>query len=270
MTELRDRLWIWGQTPNTHHGPSGHNYNLPHANRMTALEGAYYFGIPNCCRVVSEGLPVPPFDQEAMVLDSLRRVVWSIIGCGGSTRNDGGGDDTDEVIRIARQHPNVVGAIMDDFMREPRLSMNPPEKLMEFKRRMNQQVGRQMDLWTVIYTHELDSPVKAHLAACDVVSLWTWWAKDLTCLDRNLAKLKGLLDPGKPVLCGCYMWDYGGGRPMPMDLIAYQLDQYHELLMKKQIQGIIFCSNCIADLELKAVDYARDWIKKHSADQIPD
>lgn len=97
MATIRDRLWTWGQSPGTHHGVKN-VYRLPHESRMTALESACIFDVPNCCRVVMGELPVPPFDQEAMVFDSLDRVVWFISGSGGSTRNDSGG-------RTARRSP---------------------------------------------------------------------------------------------------------------------------------------------------------------------
>ncbi len=266
MATVLDRLWIWGQNPGTHHGDTN-PYRLPGQNRMTALEGAYYLGVPNCCRVVSLGLPVPPFDQEAMVLDTLDRVVWSIIGCGGSARNSDGASDLDEVIRIARKHPNVSGGIMDDFMNEVRLKTYPPSALTEFRRRLNEGVGRKMDLWTVIYTSELDLSVKEHLAECDIASLWTWDAKDITSLDENMTKLKALFGD-KPIVAGCYMWDYGGGNPMPIDLMEYQLDKYYKWLKSGEIQGVIFCSNCIADLDLKAVDTTREWIRSHGGEEL--
>jgi len=85
MTRIRDMLWIWGQDPNGHH-----LYNLPGTSKMSALEGAYYLGVRNCCRVVMTGTPLPPWDQDSRALVSLDRVVWSVIGSGGSKRNDAG------------------------------------------------------------------------------------------------------------------------------------------------------------------------------------
>ncbi len=64
------------------------------------------------------------------------------------------------------------------------------------------------------------------------------------------------------------MWNYGNRAPMPMDLMEYQLDKYYQWLKNGTIEGIIFCSNTIADLEIKAVDYARAWIKAHGDEDI--
>ncbi|HOJ10432.1 MAG TPA: hypothetical protein PK733_07560 [Clostridiales bacterium] len=64
------------------------------------------------------------------------------------------------------------------------------------------------------------------------------------------------------------MWDYGGKNPMPIDLMQYQLDKYYEWLKSGEIDGIIFCSNCIADLGLEAVDITREWIKKVGGERL--
>ncbi|NMA07542.1 MAG: hypothetical protein GX929_00325 [Clostridiales bacterium] len=267
--KLRDKLWIWGQNAGTHHNTrNGNVWNLPGTNRMTPLEGCYYMGIPNCCRVVMGGIPTPPFDQEAMVLDTLGQVVWSIIGDGGSHR-EGEAVDLDEVIRIAKKHPNVTGGIMDDFMNPSRMAIYTPDKLKMYRECLNNAIpGRKLDLWTVIYTHELKDEAIPYLAEIDRVSFWTWSGHKLLNLDENFARLRELIGPDKPVLCGCYMWNYGNRAPMPMDLMEYQLDKYYQWLKNGTIEGIIFCSNTIADLEIKAVDYARAWIKAHGDEDI--
>ena len=50
MTRLRDRLWLWGQSPGSHHRESNNRYQLPGVNLMAQAEGCDFFGIPNCCR----------------------------------------------------------------------------------------------------------------------------------------------------------------------------------------------------------------------------
>ena len=43
MTKLIDQVWLWGQTPGSHHATAG--YHLPGVNKMTPLEGCDFFGI---------------------------------------------------------------------------------------------------------------------------------------------------------------------------------------------------------------------------------
>jgi hypothetical protein len=262
MKTMRDCFWLWGQSPGTHHLPDN-VYNLPGTNRMTPLEGAYYFGIPNVCRVVYMGQPKIPYDQEAIVLDSLDRVVWSVADYGTMGRAEDGDADVREVSRQARLHPNVTGAIMDDlFADKDHIAKYPAERIARYKKELNEGAGRPMELWVVIYTHEFNDPVQAHLKECDVVSMWTWWAKDIPNLDANLARLRELCGPGKRLVAGCYMWDYGDRCPIPNALMRMQLDKYYEWLKNGEIEGIIFCTNCVADLGIPAADIAREWIRK--------
>ncbi|MEA4888585.1 MAG: hypothetical protein VB070_03870 [Clostridiaceae bacterium] len=261
MQTLRDTFWLWGQDAGTHHLPDN-PFKLPGTNRMTPLEGAVYFDIPNICRVVYQGKPTIPYDQDAIVLDCLDRVVWSIADYGSMGRPDDGDADVREVIRQAKLHKNVVGTIMDDFfVSKEHWAKYPVAKLQTYKKELDKKTGRHLDLWVVIYTHNFEEAVIPYLAKCDVVSMWTWWAKDIVHLDENLARLKTLC-PGKKIVAGCYMWDYGDCRPISPELMQMQLDRYYAWLKQGEIEGVIFCTSAIADIGLDAVYQTRDWIKK--------
>lgn len=267
MAVFRDRFWLWGQDAGTHHLPDN-PFNLPGKNRMTPLEGAVYFDIPNMCRVVYKGKPTIPYDQDAMVLDSLDRVVWSIADYGGMGRPEDGDADVIEVARQAALHPNITGAIMDDFfVNREHWEKYPVEKLKKYKDTLNLYSGRRMELWVVIYTHDFSDDVVPYLAECDVVTMWTWWAKDILRIEDNLSKLKGLC-PGKRIMAGCYMWDYGDCRALPEDLMRLQLDKYYSLVGSGEIEGIIFCTNAIADLGLAAVEQAKGWMQAVGKEKI--
>lgn len=44
MATVRDKLWLWGQSPDGHNAADGSiNYNLPGHSRMTAMEGNIFF-----------------------------------------------------------------------------------------------------------------------------------------------------------------------------------------------------------------------------------
>ena len=266
--KLRDTLWIWGQDPGSHHKTGNNVWNLPGTNRMGPLEGCQYLGIPNCCRVVMGGSPTPPFDNEAAALDSLGKVVWSLIGDSGSKRNN---DDTDleEIIRIAAAHPNITGGIMDDFMNPARMKIFTPERLAGFKERLHTALpGRPLDFWTVLYIKELTEAALPYLEQVDRISLWTWNGCELPALPESLAKLRAMIGPEKSVLCGCYLWDYGACAPMKMEWMQLQLETYLGWLRERRIDGVIFCSNCIADIGLETVEYTRAWIAAHGDEEI--
>lgn len=268
MDTIRDHLWLWGQSPGTHHLQNNNAFCLPGENRMTPLEGAYYLGIPNMCRVVFVGHPKIPYDREAIVLDTMDRVVWSIADYGDMDRPDDGDADVREVIRQARLHSNVTGVIMDDFFVEKdHLEKYPPAKITQYKQQLNAGVGRPMELWVVTYVHQLNEPIQEHLQLCDVITMWTWDAKDLVHLEENLAQLQQLC-PDKRIFAGCYMWDYGGHCEIPEELMRYQLETYYAWIKSGEIDGIIFCSNCVADLGIPAVETARQWIRDYGKEMI--
>jgi len=198
--KLRDSLWLWGQEPDGHGGPQ---YNIPTGNAIDCVQGAAWLGIPNCCRVVLQGKPEPPFEPESRRLQGFRQVVWSGIGDSGSKRNDGGHDDVDEVLRQAGLFPNVTGCLMDDFFRagEARISQ---ERMQEIRTALHL-AG--LKLWLVCY--DLHWPkLDKYLNFFDVITFWTWNGDHLAQLDENLEKLQQRV-PDKLRLAGCYLWNYG-------------------------------------------------------------
>ncbi len=133
MAKLIDDVWLWGQPPGSHH--VNPDYRLPGANRTTPIEGCDFFGIDRCCRVAMSAGPFTPFDNEAAPLDRLSGVSVVHPRRGGVQRNENKFGDLDEVIRIAKAHPNVVGGIMDDFLLgERRRAIFTPDKLWEIKK----------------------------------------------------------------------------------------------------------------------------------------
>jgi hypothetical protein len=125
-----------------------------------------------------------------------------------------------------------------------------------------------LDLWVVLYTHQLDAPVAEHLKRCDVVTLWTWKAQELPQLQTNLERAERLA-PGKRIVLGCYLWDYGTRKPMPVDAMRAQCEQGLRWLEQGRIEGMIFLASCIADLELEAVEWTRAWIREVGGRKAP-
>jgi len=118
---------------------------------------------------------------------------------------------------------------------------------------------RKLDLGVTLYTYQLGERVVPHLKHVDVVSLWTWEAQDLEHLEDNFARFQALV-PGKRVLLGIYMWDFGTNKPIPLDLMKKQCDLALKWLREGKIEGMIFLATNICDMDIEAVDWARDWI----------
>jgi hypothetical protein len=128
--------------------------------------------------------------------------------------------------------------------------------------------GRPLDLWVVLYTGEFGLPfLREHLALCDVVTMWTWQAADLALLGGSFARFEKLVGDRRKVL-GLYLWDYGAGRPMPVDAMATQCELGLAWLKQGRIEGMIFLASCICDLGLETVEWTREWIKAHADEAV--
>ncbi len=268
MAKLKDKLWLWGQSPDAH-WEIGNKYNLPGHSRMSAVEGAFYFDIPNMCRVKMMGSPVPPYEQESIAMSPLKQVVWSLLGAGGEPVTEWG--DVEEVVRQAKMFDNVTGGVFDDFFLEHRIKHYTPEKLQEIKDKMNKDAGRKLDMWVVCYEDKLDTieNIEKYFDKFDVISFWTWKGSQLGRSENNFERIKKLA-PNKRLMAGCYMWNYGETKPLTLEEMQFQTDLYLKLLKNKTIDGIIVCSNCIMDLGIEAVEWMRKWIEEHKDDEIVD
>lgn len=262
MAVFKDKMWMWG-----HNAGSHDSCGIPKPGKMTPLEGAMYLGTPNMCRIVYADKPEPPFEQDVLATDCLDRVILSIIGDSSTKRNNDGGTDVTEVGIAAREHPNIIGGIMDDFLNPARIAVYSPESLASFKRELCDTAGRDMQLWTVIYTTELSDIVIPYLAECDVATLWTWRPEDISNLGVNFKKLR-VLFRDKPILGGCYLWNYSVGREMPEDILCCQLSKYYEWIISGFIDGVLFCSNNVVDVGLNSVKIVKEWISKHKDEII--
>ena len=108
----------------------------------------------------------------------------------------------------------------------------PPDKLRELRSQLTVG-GRQSRLWAVLYEHQLDRPLAPYLDLLDLVSFWTWDSEKLQGLEGSLERLEKVAPRCGKVL-GCYLWDYGRKKPMPVDLMQHQceagLDWLRQLL----------------------------------------
>lgn len=256
MEIIRDRLWIWGHEAGSHNS----GWNIPGRSRMTPAEGAFYLGVPNLIMVQYAGKPSPPFDQYAIPFRALKNVAWSIVGAGGQTQDK----ERAHVLELAGRFPMITGVMMDDFFRSPADGGEVGVLSLDELRSIQDQLtvsGRRLDLWVVLYDHQLALPVEQHLKLCDKVTFWTWRAPDLRDLERNFEVVEKKA-PSCGKILGCYMWDYGQKRPMPLDLMEMQCEMGLRWLREGRIEGMIFLASCICDLEIEAVEWTRRWIAK--------
>jgi len=89
----------------------------------------------------------------------------------------------------------------------------------------------------------------------------------LAKLPENFAKYQQIA-PKKRTLLGIYMWDFGQGKPLPMDLMKMQCDQGLKWLKDGTIEGMIFLATNICDLKIEAVEWSKHWIAEHGREKV--
>ena len=263
MALVRRRLWLWGHDAGSHDT----EWLLPGSSRITPVEAAFYMGIPNAIMVRYGKGSLGPTAQYTVPFRALEQVVWSIVGAGGTSSQA----ESDEVLaELPGRLENMAGVMMDDFFHAPaadgQVAALSTDRLEDIRRCLAA-APRPLDLWAVLYTHQMDLPVADHLKLCDKVSLWTWHARDLSQLEANLARLEQLAPACGKVL-GCYMWDYGVRGPMPLDAMRRQCEAGLRWLREGRIEGMIFLASCICDLGLEAVEWTRRWIAEVGGQEL--
>ena len=264
MADLRDKLWLWGIVPNML------NKHFGFESRMTPAEGALYMGIRNIFMIVNANQPEPPFDQWTRALTTFNEVKWSIVGDCATTRTNEPYGDLDEVLRQAELFDNVTGGVLDDFFsHKTRSQVFTPDTIKYIQDTMHGFRKRPLDLWCVYYAGDNNLP--QHLKYVDGAHMWTWNSADLVDFPKRFEQFKADTE-GKKRMLGIYMLDYGTvdfatrgevptGKQMPVERMKYQLETYTDLLVKGDIDGIIFCANTAMDLNLPAVEFAKKWIE---------
>ena len=269
---VRDRIWIFANPVNA-------DFNFVRKRSvMTPLEACVYMGAPNLLMVNQyprkdnvekfgeEGRYKPfepPYEQYAYSLKVLKRVVWSIVGASGITREE----ERQQVLQLARKTPNIVGLFMDDFFtgqKSGKLASLTLDQVRDVQKQLKQS-DKKLDLYVTLYTRQLDPAIREYLELIDVVTLWTWETAELANLETNLAKLEKLAPKSRKLL-GCYTSNYDRNRtPWWMDLGVAKMRQQCETglnwLRKGRIDGIIIYGTAM-DLGWASVDWAREWLQK--------
>jgi hypothetical protein len=119
----------------------------------------------------------------------------------------------------------------------------------------------------VIYTHQISPRIVPHLTEVDRIALWTWRSADLVHLEQNFARLRAIA-PTKPVVLGCYMFDYGDNKPLTVEQMQRQCELGLKWLREGKIEGMIFLASNACDMDLQAVEWTRQWIAKVGGQKI--
>ena len=258
---IGDRLWMWGHHPMSFASMKNakEGYNLPYDRRIDMADACRDMNIPGCFVVRWRNLPTKAELPEYMKqFGNTRRVGFSI--------TDSAKESFDEKVRfgleLADEMPNLTTLVMDDYWAG--VKQQSVRHLRETKVKIAE---KGLKLSVVLYSDSngVKAEFKDVLDVCDEVTFWFWHGKNVGGIEAQVAKLRDLIGPEKPVLLGQYMWDFGGKKPMSAEYMREQLAATSRLLARKEIAGVIFHCTPLVDMNLDAVNISREWIRQNAS-----
>ncbi|MCP4640898.1 MAG: hypothetical protein GY851_10715 [bacterium] len=260
---VHDALWVWG---NPEMAEEGDHSEATFAQAGPA-ERAAILGVPN---IAMAGLGLPRDDEKAFARTAevahAPRLVWEI-----------GGDDTSgkpsfeysesiaRVARVAKQYPQVEGVLLDDMTSVKIDQGFKPQHLRAVREELASQCPT-VKLWGVVYTMNLTIPgIEDYIRELDVIHLWVWHAKDLVDVERHVLDLRGEF-PDKPIVLGLYLYDFGDGRRMPLDVHQQQCERALDLLNGGHIRDLVFLT---IENDEETVRQTAAWVQEVESRPIP-
>lgn len=166
------------------------------------------------------------------------------------------------VSRLSLEYPNLVAAFIDDTHGVATHANATPDAPARIKEALCQH-NPDLDLWIVVYTHELDKPYwKDWMGAVDVINLWVWEYQNLVHLEEYLSRCHEIF-PDKRVVMGIYIHDYPSRSPLPLDYLQIELDTIVRHLESGSLDGYNILGNCIIDQHPAQAEFIRDFIQSH-------
>ena len=262
MSNLRDKIWLLGETPGSHHKVKG--YKLPGENKMTPVEGLEYFGVKNLCRMKMRSDMGMTYMEDPYIIDekgSMEKLSLTLVGSCAWRPAKGKRDDMDEILEIAKKDKRLVSAINDDFFNPDRMAFYTPEVLAEQREILHTALDRPLEFWSVAYERECKNNVDiyAHAKEYDLTTLWIWYSENIDEMNKYLEWGRSLTKDGRVIL-GVYMYDYGNACPISDDHMKKQLDFTYEKLISGEIEGAMLHSSCNMDIGLNATQITKKWL----------
>ena len=254
---MKDVGWVWegqGLDPGVHPSIFG------------AGEGAKYFGLSRACFMFH-----PNNDLAMQKMSDLEEIVCDISKWKFRDTEHGGSEhwvdakpesvraEAENVSRLSTKYPNITGAIHDDMKGLVEREHCAPEQYAEIYAALKNHNPR-LNLWAVVYTHELNPADWAGFEPfMDVINLWVWRAKDLPKLDEGVERCREMF-PDKPLIMGCYLRDYTAAAPVPMELLKLQWEKLLRHLQEGTVAGYSILGAVLIDGQQEQAAWVRDFI----------
>jgi hypothetical protein len=247
---LNNQVWVWG-------GPTRQWGGTMDEDCLA--RGAAYFGARNVLHVYGQHN-----DRTMSLLKPFDRVICQI---GANCRNpEAVQEDTvkeaEQISALSLRHPNIVGAIIDDF--DTGKEAFAPEKMRALREALRSR-NPSLKTHVVTYTHRPHEGYDDILPHIDTVTTWVWKQKDLVHVEESLHTIRGEF-PGKPVYMGVFLHDYGEtDEAMPIERLQFQLDKIRGFLADDLLQGTIILGVREIAKHPEQAEFVRGYLAEHFA-----
>ncbi len=263
---VRDLMWVWGNPSMATPGP----HTLATFSQASPAERAQLLGVPN---IMLGGTGVPDDNVQADVITSAAaavasRLVWEIAPDGGSGPPFIYTNRTVQVRSLVDKYPQIQGVLLDDMSTGLIGAGLQPNDIQLIRDNLPGEY-QSVKIWGVTYSMNLnDWGLGNYLNKLDVINLWVWDAQDVVHLTDYVTKVEQLA-PGKSIVVGVYLHDYGGEQPMPLDLLQQECETALQLVHAGRIDGMSFLT-ITDDPGAQAISWAADWIDQVGGQPIPE
>ena len=254
-TCLKDCLWAWGNPEMTTTG----EHTAADFAQASPAQRTELLGTPN---VMMAGHGLPNDDDEAESLTKqvahCPRILWEISADGAGGPPFVYKNRVAQILRLAKKYPQIEGVVLDDMSSVGMDKGFKAEHIAQIRELLGD-ANKQVKIWGVVYTMNLDRPgMNDCIKQLDVILLCEWFGHKVGDFEKHVAHCEKLF-PGKPIVLGTYLYDYGRGRRMTPDLLKLQYDIALKLFREGRIEGIEFTT---IDNDAEAVTWTADWIKQ--------
>lgn len=233
-----NQIWVWGYVLENVPGPMKFVDGLTECSLETAAD---YLGADNVIYMDSCTDSRNLDDRLFKYVSKYKQVI-----CG--LDHEGYVDCARKVSEFSLAHPNVIGALIDDFREVTGPSRNmTPDQLLEVRNALKS-VNPDLKLYIVWYHMRLElEDLLEFRDGFDGISLWCWNSTDhfwkALYSERDLARLNFLM-PEKEILQGQFLHAFGDGNvAQPMDQLKLQCSRIGEQLRCGAIEGWVILQN---------------------------
>ena len=254
MMTIGDMIWVWGNPEMAQ--PGEHTY-ATYAQAGPA-ERARLLGAPNVM-MAGHGLP-DDWDECVRLTEQVK----DLPGLAWEIGADGGGSPfvytqrLKHVLALYDRYPHMSAVILDDMSTVARSKGFRPRHIRDIR---SQLAGKYADIqiWGVVYTMSLpEDGIDDYMRQLDVILLPEWHGRKVGDFEKHVADVERRF-PEKPIILCTYLWDYGGGGPMTIDLLQQQFETALRLAHEGRVAGIEITT---IDNDEQAVKWTAEWIRR--------